>query len=256
LPLFDIYLFSNYLNFCHNNYIGRIFYERAVNMIIDLNLKGKQVLIVGGGVESSRKVEALLSQQCKITVVAEKVEKIIKDYAEKGKISLELRKIHNVNTINKFKSVDLILATTDDRKLNREIVLFGKSHRCYVYAADDPQVSDFSHPSVINIDDTVQVAISTGGRSPLMGKALREKVEPIIKKAVSELIVHQIKLQEQLRIKIQMYIPSTEYRKNFLIEIINNEKINKYLEENNNAMATTLAEDHLKEYLLRNSAIW
>ena len=77
-------------------------------MIIDLNLKGKQVLIVGGGVESSRKVEALLSQQCIITVVAEKVEKIIKDYAEKGKISLELRKIHNVNTINKFKSVDLI----------------------------------------------------------------------------------------------------------------------------------------------------
>ena len=53
-----------------------------------------------------------------------------------------------------------------------------------------------------------------------------------------------------------MYIPSTEYRKIFLIEIINNEKINKYLEENNNSMATTLAEDHLKEYLLRNSAIW
>ena len=43
-------------------------------MIIDLNLKGKQVLIVGGGIESSRKVEALLSQQCNITVVAEKSE--------------------------------------------------------------------------------------------------------------------------------------------------------------------------------------
>ena len=81
-------------------------------------------------------------------------------------------------------------------------------------------------------------------------------MEPIIKKSVSELIVHQIKLQEQLRIKIQMYIPSTEYRKKFLIEIINNEKLNKYLEENNNVMASTLAEDHLKEYLLRNSAIW
>ena len=225
-------------------------------MIIDLNLKGKQVLIVGGGIESSRKVEALLSQQCNITVVAEKVEKVIKDYAEKGKISLELRKIHNVDAINKFKSVDLILATTDDRKLNREIVLFGKSHRCYVYAADDPQVSDFSHPSVINIDDTVQVAISTGGRSPLMGKSLREKVEPIIKKSVSKLIINQIKLQEQFRIKIHKVIPSTEYRKKFLIEIINDKKINKYLEENNNAMANTLTEDHLKEYLLRNSVLW
>ena len=244
------------LNFSHKNYIWRISYEREVNMIIDLNLKDKQVLIVGGGIESSRKVEALLSQQCNITVVAEKVEKVIKDYAEKGKISLEIRKINNVDAIDKFKSVDLILATTDDRKLNREIVLFGKSHRCYVYAADDPQVSDFSHPSVINIDDTVQVAISTGGRSPLMGKSLREKVEPIIKKSISKLIINQIKLQEQFRIKIQKVIPSTEYRKKFLIEIINDEKINKYLEENNNAMANTLTENHLKEYLLRNSVLW
>ncbi len=244
------------LNFSKNNYIWRICYERTVNMIIDLNLKGKQVLIVGGGIESSRKVEALLSQQCNITVVAEKVEKVIKDYAEKGKISLELRKIRDVDAINKFKAVDLILATTVDRELNREIVLFGKSHRCYVYAADDPQVSDFSHPSVINIDDTVQVAISTGGRSPLMGKSLREKVEPIIKKSVSKLIINQIKLQEQFRIKIQKVIPSTKYRKNFLIEIINDKKINKYLQENNNAMANTLAEDHLKEYLLRNSVLW
>jgi precorrin-2 dehydrogenase/sirohydrochlorin ferrochelatase len=225
-------------------------------MIIDLNLKGKQVLIVGGGVESSRKVEALLSQQCNITVVAEKVEKIIKDYADKGKISLELIKIHNVDAISKFKTVDLILATTDNRELNREIVLFGKSYRCYVYAADDPQVSDFSHPSVINIDDTVQVAISTGGRSPLMGKSLRENIEPIIKKSVSKLIINQIKLQELFRIKIQKVIPSTEYRKKFLIEIINDEKINKYLEENNNAMASTLTEEHLKEYLLRNSVLW
>jgi len=117
-------------------------------------------------------------------------------------------------------------------------------------------VSDFSHPSVINIDDTVQVAISTGGRSPLMGKSLREKVEPIIKKSVSKLIINQIKLQEQFRIKIQKVIPSTEYRKKFLIEIINDEKINKYLEENNNVMANTLTEDHLKEYLLRYSVLW
>ena len=89
-----------------------------------------------------------------------------------------------------------------------------------------------------------------------MGKFLREKVEPIIKKSVSKLIINQIKLQEQFRIKIQNVIPSTEYRKKFLIEIINDEKINKYLEENNNAMANTLTEVHLKEYLLRNSVLW
>ena len=69
-------------------------------MIVDLNLIGKRVLVVGGGNESSRKVEALLSQQCDIVVVAEKVEKSIKRYADAGKIILELRKIKNIDFIN------------------------------------------------------------------------------------------------------------------------------------------------------------
>ena len=74
-------------------------------MIIDLNLKGKQVLVVGGGNETARKVEALLTQKCDIIVVAEKVEKSIKQHAEAGKIILELRKIENVDFINKYNKL-------------------------------------------------------------------------------------------------------------------------------------------------------
>ena len=54
-------------------------------MIIDLILKNKQVLIVGGGNESARKVEALLTQQCDIIVVAQRVDKSIKQHADDGK---------------------------------------------------------------------------------------------------------------------------------------------------------------------------
>ena len=66
-------------------------------MIVDLNLIGKRALVVGGGNESSRKVEALLSQQCEIFVVAEQAEQSIKNYADKGKVSLDLRKIESVD---------------------------------------------------------------------------------------------------------------------------------------------------------------
>ena len=67
-------------------------------MIVDLNLIGKRALVVGGGNESSRKVEALLSQQCKIVVVAEAVELPIKQYSDKGKIYLDLKKIEMKTT--------------------------------------------------------------------------------------------------------------------------------------------------------------
>ena len=69
-------------------------------MIIDLNLKNRQVLVVGGGNEAARKVEALLTQNCDIIVVAEKVEKSIKDHADSGEILLELIKIKNKYCIN------------------------------------------------------------------------------------------------------------------------------------------------------------
>ena len=226
-------------------------------MIVDLNLIGKRALVIGGGNESSRKVEALLSQQCKIFVVAEKAEQSIKNYADEGKVSLDLRKIENVNFLKDYKQLDLILATTDDPDINREILVVGKKkYGCYVYAADDPQVSDFSHPSVININDTVQIAISTGGRSPLMGKSIRQDLEPLIKKSISDLILMQINLQDQLRSMSKKMIPSVEYRKKFLTELLGDKSVNQCLEEKKIPMARELACERLNAFIKINSNAW
>jgi len=226
-------------------------------MIVDLNLIGKRALVIGGGNESSRKVEALLSQQCKIFVVAEKAEQSIKNYADEGKVALDLRKIENVDFFKDYKQLDLILATTDDPDINREILVVGKKkYGCYVYAADDPQVSDFSHPSVININDTVQVAISTGGRSPLMGKSIRQDLEPLIKKSISDLILMQINLQDQLRSMSKKMIPSVEYRKKFLTELLDDKSVNQCLEEKKIPRARELACERLNAFIKINSNAW
>ena len=226
-------------------------------MIVDLNLIGKRALVIGGGNESSRKVEALLSQQCKIFVVAEKAEQSIKNYADEGKVSLDLRKIENVDFLNGYNQLDLILATTDDPDINREILVVGKKkYGCYVYAADDPQVSDFSHPSVININDTVQIAISTGGRSPLMGKSIRQDLEPLIKKSISDLILMQINLQDHLRSMSKKMIPSVEYRKKFLTELLGDRSVNQCLEEKKIPMARELAYERLIAFIKINSNAW
>ncbi len=226
-------------------------------MIVDLNLIGKRALVIGGGNESSRKIEALLSQQCKIFVVAEKAEQSIKNYADEGKVSLDLRKIENVEFLKDYKQLDLILATTDDPDINREILVAGKEkYGCYVYAADDPQVSDFSHPSVININDTVQIAISTGGRSPLMGKSIRQDLEPLIKKSISDLILMQINLQDQLRSMSKKMIPSVEYRKKFLTELLGDKSVNQCLEEKKIPKARELACERLNAFIKINSNAW
>ena len=162
-------------------------------LIVDLHLKGNLVIVVGSGNEGMKKVSSLLTQDCEILVISSNSNPQITKYVKQGKIKFKKIKLNSASFLSKYKPY-LVMATTTDRALNRKIVEKARKMKTYAYASDDPEISDFSHPSVINIGDVVQIAISTGGKSPLMGKTLREKVEPIIKNSISELNLNQIKL--------------------------------------------------------------
>ena len=200
-------------------------------MIIDLNLKGRQVVLIGGGREASRKVEALLSQDCEIIVVAGSVYDSIKASADAGKIRWIIKDVHDGDFLQEFPQLILVLAVTDDREVNRKIVESAKKLRCYAYSADDPENSDFSHPAVINLFDAVQVAVSTGGQSPLMARKIREKAEALFKKIITAKEVQQIQLQAKIRPQALVLLPTPEDRKRFLNVILEDESINILLED-------------------------
>ena len=82
------------------------------------------------------------------------------------------------------------------------------------------------------------------------------RVEPIIKNSINDLILNQIKLQEQLRVEVQQILPSAEYRKKFLIELMNDGEVNKLLDEKKISTARALAYERLNTYVLRNSGMW
>ena len=103
--------------------------------------------------------------------------------------------------------------------------------RCYAYAADDPAVSDFSHPSVINIEDTVQIAVSTGGRSPAMARKIRMQAEKVFKKIIKKDDIYQIKLQEMARSAAKKKLPTFPERKRFLYGVMNDNHIKQLIKE-------------------------
>ena len=197
-------------------------------MIVDLNLKRKLVIVVGGGQEGLKKINSLLTQDCKILVVSEKVNSQLLMYIKKKKISFKKSKLKDANFLSKYKPI-LVMAATDDKKLNRKIVQKAKKMRCYAYAADDPDVSDFAHPSVINIEDTVQIAISTGGRSPAMARKLKLQAEKIFKKTIKMEDIYQIKLQQIAREKAKKKIPTALGRKKFLYGVMNDTKVKQLI---------------------------
>jgi len=199
-------------------------------LIVDLNLKGNLVIVVGGGQEGLKKINSLLTQDCKILLISDKTNQQISNYVRQKKITFKKMKLKGADFLSKYKPF-MVMATTDDKELNRKIVEKAKQMRCYAYAADDPSVSDFSHPSAINIEDTVQIAISTGGRSPAMARKIRMQAEKVFKKIIKKEDIYQIKLQEIARTAAKSRLATPIERKKFLYSVLNDNQVKQLIKE-------------------------
>ena len=217
-------------------------------MIVDLNLAGKNVIVIGGGVEGVRKVKGLLGQNCKITVISERLNSYLEELAQQKKIEIVKMKIKNANILDNYHDIFLVLAATDNKELNRKIVEKGRSMMSFVYAADDPPVSDFSYASIINIEGIMQVAISTFGKSPIMARRLRIKAERILRRTIKQSDIENTKLQEFARMAARPKIKTVIERKRFLYSIIKDKTIQNLINENKIDEAKVVAIERLNQW--------
>lgn len=194
-------------------------------MIVDLNLDSKTVLVIGGGTEGMRKVHGLLGQGCEIIVIDSRVNKDLLQLGQQEKIKIIQQKMTDTSFIDSFKNIFLVLAATDDKDLNRKIVEKGRSMGAFVYAADDPAVSDFSYASLTNIEGVLQVAISTYGKSPLMARKIRMRIDRILHKIIKTSDLDNILLQDFARNIAKQRIKSIKERKQFLYSLLKNRDI-------------------------------
>lgn len=202
-------------------------------LIVDLNLDGKHAIVLGGGTEGVRKVRGLLGQNCKITVISNRLNQYLTHLEKQGKIEIIKMKLNDASILNNFENPFLVLAATPDRMLNRRFVEKGRSIGSIVYSADDPEFSDFSYASIINVEGGImQVAVSTNGRSPIMARKVRIKLERILRGIIKKSDIENTKLQEFARIAAKPKLKTVDERKHFLYAIIRNRHIQKLISEN------------------------
>jgi precorrin-2 dehydrogenase/sirohydrochlorin ferrochelatase len=187
---------------------------------------------VGGGNEGLKKVNTLLTQDCKILLISESTNRQIQNYVKNKKISFKQMNLENANFLKKYKPF-MVLAATNNRELNRKIVEQANEMNCYAYASDDPEVSDFAFGSVINIDDTVQIAISTGGRSPAMARKLKIQAEQVFRKLIKKEDIYHIKLQDFARKAAKSKIETSQERKKFLYGVMNDNHVKQLIQDGN-----------------------
>ena len=199
-------------------------------MIIDLNLHGKIVIVIGGGNEAQKRINSLLKQGCEIIVISDSVNSQINKLVKTKKIKLKKQKIQDTKFISKFKP-NIIITTTNDKKINQKIINDAKRNNIIVYSSDNPEDSDFSNPAIIDFENMIQIAIFTGGRSPAMSKKIRVQSEKIFKKIITKEDIDQIKIQKIARKLAKEIIPTQTQRRDYLCSIMNDNEIEQLIKD-------------------------
>jgi precorrin-2 dehydrogenase/sirohydrochlorin ferrochelatase len=134
-----------------------------------LNLKGKKAVVVGGGKVAERKVLSLLKSGAEVTVVSPFL--TVRLAREKSRESI--RHLPRRYRKNDLKGAFIVIAATDSPEINHTV---GRDAPALVNVVDVPEECNFIAPSIVK-RGPLTIAISTGGISPAMSKALRKELE-------------------------------------------------------------------------------
>ena len=140
---------------------------------IFMDIKKRPVLVIGGGEVACRKIDMLLQADADITVVAPSIKSYLMNYVEDEKIHYIKGFYHSGLLTKEYVQV---WATTDNSDLNHQVYRDARDARILVNVVDDTPHCDFITPSMVN-RGRVQVAISSGGASPVLIRIIREQIE-------------------------------------------------------------------------------
>ncbi len=137
-----------------------------------LEVRDRPCLVVGGGGVALRKVEGLVEDGARVTVVAPEVVAPLAAMAERGDIRWERRSYRE----REAAGFTLAFATTDRREVNAMVSRDAEEAGVWVNAADDPLLCSFHLPARIR-RGPLQLAVGSAGEAPFVVRRLRQVLE-------------------------------------------------------------------------------
>lgn len=145
--------------------------HRSSNLFsIELNLEGKNVLVVGGGRIALRKVKTLLPTGARITVVAPQFDP---EFAAIPSLVLKNRPYEPLD----LRGIFMVFICTDQPAVNALVSNDARARRILVNNACDYLDGDFIVPARMDFGENIAVTVSTQGRAPSLAKKLKQKIQ-------------------------------------------------------------------------------
>lgn len=139
-----------------------------------LDISRRRCLVVGGGKVAERKIEKLLACGARVEVVGKVLTPALVALKEIGRI------VHHETDYEGalIRGAFLVIGATDNDAVNGRIAEDARALGILVNIVDEPARCDFILPSIVEQGD-LSIAVSTGGKSPALGKKLRMELDAL-----------------------------------------------------------------------------
>ncbi|AZG98762.1 TPA: siroheme synthase CysG [Proteus mirabilis] len=157
-------------------------------------LNNKPCLLVGGGEVAERKARLLMEAGAVISVVAPTFTPQFMQWQNEQRLQCFMAEFSVADLADKW----LVIAATDNEQVNQHVYQQATEQRIFCNVVDSPQQASFIMPSVID-RSPIMVAISSGGKAPVLARILREKMEQWLPNSLGALAQLAGKLREQVK---------------------------------------------------------
>ncbi len=139
---------------------------------ICLNIKDAPCTVIGGGRVAARKAAALLDAGARVRVISPLSAPELDALGSRPGFRHERRPYRPGDLDGSF----LVIAATDDQKVQEEVWEEANQRRILVNVADVPARCNFILPAAMNAGD-LSITVSTGGKSPALARFIRKRIE-------------------------------------------------------------------------------
>jgi uroporphyrin-III C-methyltransferase / precorrin-2 dehydrogenase / sirohydrochlorin ferrochelatase len=180
-----------------------------------LKLDGRRCVVVGAGTIARPKIESLLRANARVAVIAPEAQPEVEAWTREGKLDWQRREFLAGDLAEAF----LVVAATNRKAVNHAVAEAARTGGVLCNSVDDPPDCDFYYPSVVERGD-LQIAVSTGGKSPALAQQLREELSALLPEDTGPWLDA---LGEQ-RLRILAALPPGEERKKLLHQLARRER--------------------------------
>jgi len=178
---------------------------------IYLDIEERDVLIIGGGNVCARKAETMMKYGAKVTIASPEFTDEIEQWGRDGVLQLE-RRVYDESLL---AGRAVVIASTDDPCVNARIARDCRRRRIPVNVVDVTHLCEFIVPAIVE-QGSIQIAVSTGGKSPALARTLKEDLQRLVGSEYAEVN----DLLGTLRKSAKKVLPTDVDRKRFFDGII------------------------------------